>query len=505
MTATHSIEHEKTSSEMQEVEDGVHTLEHGQRIIDEEDIDVYTASMIKKGRLRLDIFLLGFLILMFIHLQFDRTNLGNALTDGFAKSIGIAQKQINLGQTLFTLAIVLFELPSNIVLKRIGAHIWLPLIMFIWGTITWIQLFLENRAGFYATRFLLAMGEAGFIPGAAYFLGRFYIRSEMGFRYALLWSANSIAGALSGVLALGLLELNGKGGLRGWQYLFLVEGVMTVFVALIAFFYLPADIIGASSWRFLSKRSNKFPAILTEEQAEIISKRVLEDDPTKIDATPSISIRWKDFDCFSSWKLPGHCAMAFLSSVMFQPINTYAPSIIKSLGYKGYTANGLNSVGSVCALFVSLSLAFSSDRRQERGLHITTGFFISAVGLLWLALASNSTAKSVLYGGVIVTQAGMGSIQGINAAWLSSKLEERQRPVALAAYAMSIQLAGFVGSNLFQAKDAPRYRKGLLICAGCVLGASALSIIYTVVYKLVETKEQRSDQGAEEKDGSVQK
>lgn len=492
-----SIEQEKTSSEMQEIEDGIHTLEHG-HITKEEVLEPYKASLIKKGRLRLDIFLLGFLMLMFIHLQFDRTNLGNALTDGFAKSIGIAQQQINLGQTLFTLAIVLFELPSNIVLKRIGAHIWLPLIMFVWGTITWTQLFLKTRAGFYATRFLLATGEAGFIPGAAYFLGRFYIKSEMGFRYALLWSSNSIAGALSGVLALGLLELNGKGGLHGWQYLFLVEGVMTIFVALIAFFYLPADIIGASSWRFLPKRLGKFPTILTEEQANILSQRVLEDDPSKVDASPTIHVRWKDFDCFTSWKLPGHCAMAFLSSVMFQPINTYAPSIIKSLGYKGYTANGLNSVGSVCALFVSLLLAFSSDRRKERGLHITIGFFISAIGLLWLSLASNSTTKSILYGGVIVTQAGMGSVQGINAAWLSSKLQERQRPIALAAYAMSIQLAGFVGSNLFHAKDAPRYRKGLLICAGCVLGASALSIIYTIAYKIVESKEQRMKQNVED-------
>lgn len=113
------------------------------------------------GRLKIDVFVLGFLVLMFIHLQLDRTNLGNALTDGFASQLGMTQTQINTGQTLFTLAIVLFELPSNIIVKRMGPHIWLPGIMLAWGIITMCQASLKNEGGYYATRFILAMCEAG--------------------------------------------------------------------------------------------------------------------------------------------------------------------------------------------------------------------------------------------------------------------------------------------------------------------------------------------------------
>lgn len=136
--------------------------------------------------------------------------------------------------------------------------------------------------------------------------------------------------------------------------------------------------------------------------------------------------------------------------MMIAPMNTYAPSIIKSLGFSGLQANGLNSVGSVCALILSVSLAYSSDRFRERGFHIAVGYLWGGAGLLWLALAPIGTGKWVLYGGVVLTQMGMGSAQAINAAWLTSKMPEYKRPVALAAYVVAIQLANFPGNQLFR-------------------------------------------------------
>lgn len=446
---------------------------------------VRDSSDLRNGRWRIDVFVLGFLMLMFVLLQFDRTNLGNALTDNFAQYIGIDQKQINIGQTLFTLAIVIFELPSNVVLKKVGPHIWLPFIVVIWGAVTLSQAWIKDRKSFYATRFLLAMGEAGFIPGSAYYIGRFYMRNELGLRYSLLWSSNAIAGAIGGVLALAILSLNGSCGLHGYQWLFIIEGSMTIFVALVAAIYLPRDIASATTWRFLPKKSKKaLPTIITSKQAVQLIEATKKDD-----ATPRSKLKWSDFDCFLDWKLPGHCIMAFLSSIMFTPVNTYAPSIIKSLGFKGYTANGLNSVGSVLALIISLSLGWSSDRFNERAIHIVVGFVLSGIGLLWLALPPEGTAKGILYAGVVITQGGMGTVQGINAAWLSNNLQERQKPIALAAYAMSIQLASFVGSNLFRAKDAPRYRRGLIICAVCVLVAAVFALVWKILYRLRSYRE----------------
>ncbi|EMC98964.1 hypothetical protein BAUCODRAFT_120256 [Baudoinia panamericana UAMH 10762] len=440
--------------------------------------DTVSSQDVEVALRRVDGLVLLPLVFMFVFLQFDRTNLGNALTDTLRKDAHLTQADINLGQTLFTLGIVLWELPSNVIIKRVGAHRWLPLLMFCWGTVTWSQTFITSRRGFLTTRFLLATFEAGFIPGAAFYLGQFVTRRELAFRYALLWAANSVAGALGGVLALGLLSLSGKHGVHGWQYLFAIEGALTCFVAVLMALHLPQSPIDASKrHRVMGSRWT----ILKPDQGAMLQRRAMQDDPSKKNNLRRVTIR--DFDILLDHRIYGHLVMAFLSSVMFSPINTYAPSIIKALGYRGYSANGMNAVGSACNLLVALPLAYFSDRTRHRGLFVLTGFIISAVGLLWLALPPNTVSRGILYAGVIVTEAGMGSVQGINAAWLSENVQERQRPIVLGCYVMSIQLASFVGANLFKAADAPRYTHGLLVCAGCTFGAAAVSIIWTVLYK----------------------
>lgn len=123
---------------------------------------------IRRAIWRFDLLILVPIILMFVFLQFDRTNLGNALTDSFLVDARLTTADINVGQTIFTLGIVIWEIPSNIIIKRVGAHRWLPLLMLCWGIVTWSQIFIRSRPGFLATRFLLATFEAGFIPGAAF-------------------------------------------------------------------------------------------------------------------------------------------------------------------------------------------------------------------------------------------------------------------------------------------------------------------------------------------------
>lgn len=183
-------------------------------------------------------------------------------------------------------------------------------------------------------------------------------------------------------------------------------------------------------------------------------------------------------------------------------MNTYAPSIIKSLGFTSLQANGLNSIGSVCALVWSVTLAFSSDHFRERGYHIALGYLWGAAGLLWLALAPDTVSKWTLYGGVVWTQMGMGCVQAISAAWLTVKMEDYKRPVALAAYVMSIQLANFPGNQLFRTQgkqigliiqsiklillDAPRYTRGLSIAAGCAIAATVVILVYKLLYRLFD-------------------
>lgn len=167
---------------------------------------------------------------------------------------------------------------------------------------------------------------------------------------------------------------------------------MTCCIAVVAYFYLPHG--PAKPKSFFGKSFN----IFTPREASVIVTRVIRNDPTKALRFGKPVLPAHILKTFMDWRLYGHLVGAFLSMVMIQPMNTYAPSIIKSLGFTGLQANGLNSVGSVCALVWSVSLAYSSDKLRERGFHITVGYLLGAAGLLWLALAPNGVGKWVLYG-----------------------------------------------------------------------------------------------------------
>ncbi|KAM3435172.1 hypothetical protein MY4824_005044 [Beauveria thailandica] len=401
-------------------------------------------SQVRKALLKVDFLILPPIVLCFCFLQFDRTNIGNALTDSLRHDIAVGNTQVNLAQTLFTVGFIVSELPFNVVSKRIGPERLLPMTMCLWGIVTWSQVFIKNARGLYACRFLVGTLEGGYIPGFALYISKFYANHELGLRYAIFWAANSFAGALSGPLSIGLLSLGGRGGLKGWQWLFLVEGSVTCLLAVGAYVYFPHN--AAKPKTIFGKSFSLF----NQREASIIVTRVIANDPSKALQYGKPVLPLHIWDTFGDWRLYGHLIAALLSMVMIAPMNTYAPSMIKSMGFSSLQANGLNSVGSICALVWSVSLAFSSDRFQERGFHIAAGYLFGVVGLLWLALAPETVGKWVLYGGVVWTQMGMGSAQAISAAWLTTKMEDHKRPVALAAYVMCIQLANFPGNQLFR-------------------------------------------------------
>lgn len=440
----------------------------------------FSADEARSALRKVDFFILPPIVLCFCFLQFDRSNIGNALTDSLRADIRVGNTEVNLAQTLFTVGFVITELPFNMVSKAIGPERFLPITMFLWGSVTWAQVFMTNAAGLYACRFFIGALEGGYIPGFALYISKFYTNQELALRYAIFWAANSFAGALGGPLSIGLLSLRGRGGLAGWQWLFLIEGVLTCVLGIAAYLYFPHN---AARPKTLFGKSW---SVFTPRQASILVTRVIRNDPTKAMRYGKPVLPSHILDTFCDWRLYGHLVAALLSMIMISPMNTYAPSIIKSLGFTSLQANGLNSVGSICALVWSVTLALSSDRFQERGFHIAAGYLWGAVGLLWLALAPADVAKWVLYGGVVWTQMGMGSAQAISAAWLTAKMDDYKRPVALAAYVMSIQLANFPGNQLFRAKDAPRYKHGLLVAASCAIAATVVILVWKLLYRLFD-------------------
>lgn len=184
--------------------------------------ETWTPSDARAAVRRVDLLIMPFIILFFVFLQFDRTNISNALTDTLREDASVDNYHINLAQSLFIVGFIVTEIPFNMISKVLGPERFLPLTMFLWGTVTWCQIFIHNPEGLYACRFFIGALEGGYIPGMALYISKFYTNQELGLRYAFFWASNSIAGALSGPLAVGLLSLGGRHGLAGWKWLFLI-------------------------------------------------------------------------------------------------------------------------------------------------------------------------------------------------------------------------------------------------------------------------------------------
>lgn len=176
---------------------------------------------------------------------------------------------------MLSLGIVLFEIPSNMILYRVGAGKWLTLQLFLFGTVSTFQAFQNSYSSFCASRFLLGMTESGFIPGGLWTLSTWYTRKETAKRVMFFYFGNQLGQASSKLIAYGILHMRGVGGKPGWFWLFVLMGAFTIFSGFILGFLLPDS--------FKNPHSTFLPnvSLFTPRELRILRKRVIRDDPMK--------------------------------------------------------------------------------------------------------------------------------------------------------------------------------------------------------------------------------
>src|SRR6478736_1171806 len=182
---------------------------------------------------RIDFKILPMLMLGLFALQLDRGNVGYAMTTSFTEDLGINNDNVNTGNQLMLAAVVIFEIPFNMVLSRIGPALWLIIQILAWGTIATAQAAVHNKSGFYATRFLLGMWEAGYLAAALTIIASFYTRKEMALRATLVYVGNYCSAGVSGLISGLIFRIPEHHGLKKWQWLFLIDGIFTIFVGIV--------------------------------------------------------------------------------------------------------------------------------------------------------------------------------------------------------------------------------------------------------------------------------
>ncbi|KAG8422220.1 hypothetical protein J3459_010587, partial [Metarhizium acridum] len=301
----------------------------------------WDSKLEKQARWKVDCSVLALLFLGLLVFQLDRMNLASALTAGFAKDINISQDTINLGNQLMFMGIVLFEIPCNVALQRFGPRKWMSAQVFMFGLVATMQVFLRGRTGFLLVRLILGLSEAGYIPGAVYTLSTWYRKRELSRRVAILFFGMFGGNAISPLLASGILKLDNARGLRGWQWLFMLEGLFTVCVSFLFLFFLPGSpddpgpLIGPGIIR------------ISKDEQDVLQNRIEDDDAEKRPGAQGLAIPWKlVWRTVKHYRRWPHYVSTFAVFSTWSPLTTYTPSIMMALGFDRIAANALAAVGA---------------------------------------------------------------------------------------------------------------------------------------------------------------
>ena len=314
--------------------------------------------------------LLPLMIVCFFIAFLDRVNVGFAALQ-MNEDLGFSASIYGLGAGMFFIGYFLFEVPSNLILHRVGARRWIARIMITWGLIAAGMAFVEGAKSFYVMRFLLGVAEAGFFPGMIYYISLWFPARERARATAIFILGLPISVLLGAPLSTALLSLDGMGGFHGWQWLFVIEGIPAVLLGFVVLRYMtdrPAD----AHWLPAAQR-DWLVAKLAQEQAATASLH-------RASALQTL----KDPKVLT-------LALAFLCNVVpIYGITMWLPLIVKSAGnLTNFQVGLITTLPYICAAVAMIVNARHSDRTGERKLHILFGALAGGVGFAIAAAAES--------------------------------------------------------------------------------------------------------------------
>ncbi|KAL1984909.1 hypothetical protein VTN96DRAFT_8568 [Rasamsonia emersonii] len=428
---------------------------------------------------RIDSIVMPLLMLAFFALQLDRGNIGNALTDFFLRDVGITQDQYNVGQQLLSLGIVVLEIPSNYVLYRIGPTVWISGQIIAWSLVATFQAFQKGLGAFLSTRLLLGyvptLNYVRFIPAGLYTITRWYKRDETSKRFSWFFIGNMVAQAISGLVAYGVLQMRGICGLGGWQWLFLqIEGLFGILVGIIFILFFPQST--ANPVNLL--RTQYF----TERETQILVRRLLLDDPSKHHRHKNIT-RQEILRTLGNWRLYPHVILTIAGLAPSSTMWSYAPTLINSFGYPRLKSNALVSVGQWLQLVLNVLWGMAADKLGKRGPMVVSGMLLWWVFALANRLAIYSHNHQERYALLTLAITVSTIWHPVNGSWMALNARTAgERSITLAIFIMAANSSGIVGSQLFQASDAPLYRVGWTTIIALASVALFFSVFAVVQY-----------------------
>ncbi|KAK4915774.1 hypothetical protein LTR49_016143 [Elasticomyces elasticus] len=399
--------------------------------------------------------------LLYLFCFIDRANIGNAKIAGFDKDLGLKGYDYNVVLSVFYVSYILFEIPSNIICKKVGPGWFIPTITLLFGICSIGTAFVHNRAQACGVRFVLGIFEAGMLPGIAYYMSRWYRRSELAFRLSLYIVMAPLAGAFGGLLASGILKLSHFGGLHTWRMIFAIEGIITCGLALISYATL-TDRPATAKWLTAEERDMAIARVKAERvgTTEVLDKM---DGPKLM----------KGIFCPVTI---GTSLIFLLDNITVQGLAFFLPTIVRTIYPKNTVIfQQLRTVppyivgGFFTVLFPFLSWRF--DRRQI--FFIISAPFMMIGYIMFLA----STDPQTRYGATFLITTGAFSFGALcNAQVSANVVTDTARASAIGTNVMFGNIGGLISTWAFLPFDGPNYHIG----NGLNLATSSLILLLSI-------------------------
>jgi MFS transporter, ACS family, tartrate transporter len=401
--------------------------------------------------------LIPFVFLLYVVSFLDRVNVGFAALE-MNRDLGLSPAVYGFGAGIFFIGYSLFEVPSNLILARVGARRWIARIMITWGIIAAATMFVRGPLSFYLLRFLLGIAEAGFFPGIIFYLSEWFPADERARAIARFMTAIPMSAVIGGPISGALLGLSGRLGLTGWQWLFVLEG-------------LPAVVLGVAVLRYLPDRPEG-ATWLAPEQRRWLAKR-LGTERDRCDERHGFSV----IRALSSgvvWQLG---LLVFLSvSFGSYALALWLPQIVRGFsGLSNLQVGFVSAIPNLVAVIAMVIVAVHSDRTGERCLHIAAASAVAAVGFFGCAFVESS-AFAVIF--LSLAAAGLLSAHGPFWPLPSKFLTGAAAAGGIALINSLSNLSGFAGPYAIGLLNGAsgNFRSGLLLLAFVPLAGMALAL-----------------------------
>ncbi|EPS94394.1 hypothetical protein FOMPIDRAFT_1033374 [Fomitopsis schrenkii] len=438
--------------------------------------DANRAVLERKLVRKLDARLLPILTILYLLSFLDRSNIGNAKLDGLTTDLKMTQAGYLNALTLYFLGYVLFEIPSNIVLKRLTPRMWLPTLMVMWGIISTLMGLVHNYAGLLAVRFFLGATEAGLFPGVVYYLSCWYKRKEQHFRISIFFSAASLAGAFGGALAYAIGKMDGVGHKSGWSWIFIIEGLLTIVVALLSY-----------------PLVHNYPdtvTFLTPAEKTLLHERLREDT----DALSGETFRWHyAMEAFKDATVWLYCLCFVGCSLPLYTLSLFLPTIIADLGYAAATAQLLTVPPYFVATVFTFLVAYGSYYINRRAPFIIGGAVLAIIGYIIL-IASSTTG--VQYFATFLCAGGIYPATAITLSWPANNVSGQLKRAVACALQISVGngFGAIVGTQLY--RYGPRFYLGHGFAIGyLVLVSAAATLNWFILAKRNKEKDRLIQSG----------